>query len=34
VTGSIAFLPTGDPVGKSFSMVRVTRGMLPMAEGR
>jgi branched-chain amino acid transport system substrate-binding protein len=31
-TGSIAFLPTGDPVGKSFSMVRVSRGLMPMAE--
>ena len=32
VTGSISFLPSGDPVGKSFAMVRVTRGMMPMAE--
>ncbi len=32
VTGSIAFLPTGDPVGKSFAMTRVTRGRLAMAE--
>jgi branched-chain amino acid transport system substrate-binding protein len=33
VTGSIAFLPTGDPVGKSFTMTRITRGRLAMAEG-
>lgn len=32
VTGSIAFLPTGDPIGKSFSMVRISRGLMPMAE--
>ena len=28
VTGSIAFLPNGDPVGKSFVMTRVRRGAL------
>lgn len=33
VTGSIAFLPTGDPVGKSFTMTRVRNGALTPAEG-
>lgn len=33
VTGAIAFLPSGDPVGKSFTMTRITRGRLAMAEG-
>jgi ABC-type branched-subunit amino acid transport system substrate-binding protein len=28
VTGPIAFLPNGDPVGKSFVMTRVRRGAL------
>lgn len=32
VTGSISFLPSGDPVGKSFAMTRVSRGLLPLAE--
>lgn len=32
VTGPIAFLETGDPVGKSFTMTRVVRGQLTMAE--
>ncbi len=33
VTGAIAFLPSGDPVGKSFTMTRVRRGELTPAEG-
>lgn len=33
VTGPIAFLPTGDPVGKSFVMTRVRAGALTPAEG-
>ena len=33
VTGAIAFLPTGDPVGKSFVMTRVRNGQLIPAEG-
>lgn len=33
VTGSIAFLPTGDPVGKSFVMTRIRSGALTPAEG-
>jgi branched-chain amino acid transport system substrate-binding protein len=32
VTGPIAFLETGDPVGKSFTMTRVVRGQLTLAE--
>jgi branched-chain amino acid transport system substrate-binding protein len=32
VTGPIAFLDTGDPVGKSFTMTRVVRGRLTVAE--
>jgi branched-chain amino acid transport system substrate-binding protein len=32
VTGAIAFLTTGDPVGKSFTMTRVVRGRLTLAE--
>lgn len=32
VTGAIAFLPTGDPVGKSFTMTRVRNGELVPAE--
>jgi branched-chain amino acid transport system substrate-binding protein len=32
VTGQIAFLPTGDPVGKSFVMTRVRAGALVPAE--
>ncbi len=32
VTGSLAFLPTGDPVGKSFVMTRVRNGALTPAE--
>jgi branched-chain amino acid transport system substrate-binding protein len=34
VTGSIAFLPSGDPVGKAFTMTRVTGGRLTLAEDR
>jgi branched-chain amino acid transport system substrate-binding protein len=33
VTGPIAFLPSGDPVGKSFTMTRVRGGALVPAEG-
>ena len=33
VTGLIAFLPSGDPVGKSFTMTRVRTGTLVPAEG-
>lgn len=33
VTGAIAFLPSGDPVGKSFTMTRVSGGQLTVAEG-
>lgn len=33
VTGAIAFLPSGDPVGKSFTMTRVRGGALTPAEG-
>lgn len=33
VTGTIAFLPSGDPVGKSFTMTRVREGELVPAEG-
>lgn len=33
VTGPIAFLPTGDPVGKSFVMTRVRNGALVPVEG-
>jgi len=32
VTGPIAFLDSGDPVGKSFTMTRVVRGRLTVAE--
>lgn len=32
VTGEIAFLETGDPIGKAFTMTRVTRGRLTLAE--
>lgn len=32
VTGPIAFLESGDPVGKSFTMTRVVRGQLTLAE--
>lgn len=32
VTGAIAFLPNGDPVGKSFTMTRVAGGRLTPAE--
>jgi branched-chain amino acid transport system substrate-binding protein len=32
VTGPIAFLASGDPVGKSFTMTRVVRGQLTVAE--
>lgn len=32
VTGALAFLPTGDPVGKSFVMTRVRNGALTPAE--
>jgi branched-chain amino acid transport system substrate-binding protein len=32
VTGAIAFLPTGDPVGKSFVMTRIRNGQLTPAE--
>ena len=32
VTGAIAFLPNGDPVGKSFTMTRVAAGRLTPAE--
>ncbi len=32
VTGALAFLPTGDPVGKSFVMTRVRGGALTPAE--
>lgn len=32
VTGAIAFLPSGDPIGKSFTMARVTAGRLTLAE--
>ena len=32
VTGPISFLPTGDPVGKAFTMTRVVRGRLTVAE--
>jgi branched-chain amino acid transport system substrate-binding protein len=34
VTGSIAFLPSGDPVGKAFTMTRITGGRLTLAEER
>jgi branched-chain amino acid transport system substrate-binding protein len=34
VTGSIAFQPSGDPVGKSFTMIRITGGRLTLAEER
>jgi branched-chain amino acid transport system substrate-binding protein len=33
VTGAIAFLPDGDPIGKSFTMTRVASGRLTLAEG-
>lgn len=33
VTGAIAFLPSGDPVGKSLTMTRVRGGALTPAEG-
>jgi branched-chain amino acid transport system substrate-binding protein len=33
VTGALAFLPTGDPVGKSFVMTRLRNGALTPAEG-
>lgn len=33
VTGAIAFLPTGDPVGKAFTMTRVSGGQLTVATG-
>lgn len=33
VTGAIAFLPSGDPVGKSFAMTRVVDGRLSPVEG-
>ena len=32
VTGSIAFLPTGDPIGKSLMMTRIRQGALTPAE--
>lgn len=32
VTGPIAFLETGDPLGKAFTMTRVVRGQLTIAE--
>ncbi len=32
VTGAIAFQETGDPIGKAFTMTRVTRGRLTVAE--
>lgn len=33
VTGAIAFLPDGDPIGKSFTMTLVAAGRLTLAEG-
>jgi branched-chain amino acid transport system substrate-binding protein len=33
VTGAIAFLENGDPIGKAFTMTRVARGALTPAEG-
>ena len=33
VTGPIAFLPNGDPVGKAFTMTRIVGGRLTLAEG-
>lgn len=32
VTGPVAFLETGDPLGKAFTMTRVVRGQLTVAE--
>jgi branched-chain amino acid transport system substrate-binding protein len=32
VTGTIAFLPTGDPIGKAFTMTRIRNGTLTLAE--
>lgn len=32
VTGTIAFLPTGDPIGKAFTMTRFRNGTLTLAE--
>jgi len=32
VTGTIAFLPTGDPIGKAFTMTRIRNGTLTLVE--